>query len=216
MTMMTQITHTQLFRLPAYLLFFLMLFLPTVYQPIKAVLVITVVVFILTGSYFSGTIKLHPHVVVITLGMSLVGVFFVIVGMSNGNEGALRLMPLFVLWPLLYLVFVMGCSNEAVLRGLIRVMVVSTIAICLYALLYVFYAARIIPSFLYFELDQGQNIAFYEGHIQFTFYFISSLLFLAPFLLTALFLWTKNTSPPVSRPWLWCAFVTLHRPDHPD
>jgi hypothetical protein len=101
----------------------------------------------------------------------------------------------------------MGCAKPAVLTGLMRTLGVSAVAVALYALSYVLHEAKVLPSFLYVDLDLGQNVGFYEGHVQFALNSISSMLFLVPFLLAALLVWPAEMRPPISRPWLWIAFI---------
>lgn len=201
------IKNGAVFRIPAYILFFLMLFVPTTYQPIKAVLIAIVLGTIIIEALLTRRIGVDRSVLAITLAMSVVGFLFVSLGMLNRNPGALRVMAVYIFWPILYLMFVAGCARMGVLKGLMRVLVVGAIAVSVYSLLYILHEGKLLPGFLYVELDQGQNIGFYQGHIQYAMYSISSLLFLVPFLLAALVLWPPEVCPPVSRKWLWIAFV---------
>jgi len=193
--------------MPAYLLFFLMLFVPTTYQPIKGALIVVVLAIIATEMFYTKRIAIHRTVLAITIFMSAVGLLFVNLGLLNRNPGAIKVMPVYVLWPLLYLLFVAGCARVEVIRGLMKVLVIGCIGVSLYALLYILHESKLVPGFLYYALDQGQNIAFYEGHIAFVLYSISSLLYLVPFLLAALVLWPEELRPPVSRRWIWIAFI---------
>ena len=205
--MVKLLKSVSVFQLPAYLLFFLMLFVPTAYQPLKAVLIVVVLATILMEAFLTKRFAVHSTVLALTLAMSLTGLAFVNLGLLNRNPGALRVMAVYVFWPLLYLLFVAGSARVAILKGLMQVLAAATIAISIYTLLYILHSANVLPGFLYYELDQGQSIGFYDGHIRYALYSISSLLFLVPFLLSALVLWPRDIEPPVSRRWLWIAFL---------
>jgi hypothetical protein len=62
-----------------------------------------------------------------------------------------------------FAIFVAGVSDEQRLRGLLTVLVVSAIAINLYALSYILHTAGCLPDALYIPLEQGQDVGFYEG-----------------------------------------------------
>jgi hypothetical protein len=204
---MTLFKNINPFRISAYLLFFLLLFAPTDYQPGKAALTVIVVASILIDAFLQKRMTLHPYVTLITVVYSVIGMVFVSIGIIRGNPGALPSVTVYVIWPLLYLIFVMGSARLDVLAGLVRVLAIGAMAISLYTLTYVLHEAHVLPSFLYFNLDLGQEIGFYEGQIKYDLKSISSLLFLVPFLLSALLVWPAELRPQISRRWLWIAFV---------
>ncbi|CAN5195530.1 hypothetical protein BH18GEM1_BH18GEM1_01450 [soil metagenome] len=193
-------------RWTGYVLFFGMLFLPTVYQGPKGFLLAVVTAGIAFGSLWRGRIGLHPMVLSATLLFCVVGLIFMFLGALRGAPGALRVGTVYVAWPLVYAILVAGSADGRVLTGLMRVLVVAGIAIGLYGLSYVLYAAGILPEGLYLRLDQGQSIGFYEGFVEVNLYSLASLLFLIPFLLAALVFW-QGISSPVPRGWLWAAFL---------
>ena len=175
---------------PGYALFFLMLFVPTVYQPIKAILILIVLLTIALKVYRDGgRINLHPSVLFWTWLLTAVGLFFIIRGLTRGAPGALRVSTVHVIWPWLYLVFIAGSSTRQVLHGLFRVMIGALLAIDLYSLHYILYEAGLWPRSLYIELDQGQAIGFYAGFVEYNLYSVSTLLFLVPFGIAALLIW---------------------------
>lgn len=193
--------------LPGFALFFMMLFVPTTYQPVKAVLLGIVLIMICATAVFRKKINLHPVVLLWTLFMVSVGLFFMLRGSIHGTPGALRVGTVYVLWPLVYTILVAGVSNEALLRGITRILVFSTIAIGIYSLSYILYASGLLPDYFYIPIDLGQAIGFYSGYIEYRLYNISSLLFLVPFLIAALLTWPNHLEIPVSRLWLWVAFA---------
>ncbi len=184
-------------------LLFLMVFVPTAYRPIKAVLLGLVLVGVVAPVLRSGRIFLHRSIVGWTLVMVLTGVFGILIGSLNDAPGALRVSTVYVFWPMLFTLLASGIRSRSTLDGLMRVLVLATFAIGLYSLSFVLYSAGWLPWWLYIELDQGQEIGFYEGFIEFNLYSTASLFFLVPFSLAALLTWRRLRRPPVSRRWLW-------------
>jgi len=193
-------------RASGYLLFFLMLFVPTTYQPIKAALLALVVGGILVAGAVSARFPLAPGIAVGALGFSAFGLVSVYTGVLAGAPGALAMANVYVTWPLVYTVLVAGAGHDGVLRGLSRVLVLSAAAISAYSIIYVLWEAGWWPDALYYAVDQGQAIGFHGTYIEFNLYSISSLLFLVPYLVGALFVFPRD-SAPVSRPLLWAALV---------
>ena len=155
---------------PGYLLFFIMLFVPTVYQEVKAGLLLLVLGIISIGALRRDHLALHPVVLLWTLFMATVGLAFMLLGLAHGAPGALRMGTVYVLWPLVYSVLLAGTATAEFLRGLCRVLVVATLAIGLYGISYILHAAGWLPDLLYIPLDQGQGIGFYQGYIEINLY----------------------------------------------
>jgi hypothetical protein len=193
--------------LPGYLLFFIMLFVPTVYQVIKACLLFLVLGMISVGALRRDHLALHPVVLLWTLFMATVGLVFMLLGLAHGAPGALQIGTVYVLWPFVYSVLITGAATEQILKGLCRVLVGATIAIGLYGISYILHAVGWLPDFLYIPLDQGQGIGLYQGYIEINLYSLASLLFLVPFLVAALLTWPRAITMPVSRFWLWFALI---------
>lgn len=194
---------------PGYILFFLMLFVPTRYQLIKAILLALVLSIILTNILMhGGKIRIHKTVLSWTVFYFALGLFWISLGFMRDAPGALRVSTVYLLWPLVYTGLVAGISNERILRTIIRVLVFATIVIALYSASYILHAAGSLPEFLYIDIDQGQRIGFYSGYVEYNLFNISTLLFLVPFLMSAILTWPKNSDMPVSRRWVWVAFVS--------
>lgn len=186
-----------------YMLFFLMLFVPTTYQHIKVVLLGLLLGLILVGALCRGYLGLHPGILLWTLFMVAVGLLFMLRGLTHGAPGALRVGTVYVLWPLVFTVLVAGTARATILVGLLRLLVFSALAIEIYSLSYLAYVAGWLPSSLYIQLDQGQAIGFYRGYTEFNLYSLASLLFLVPFLVASLFVWPKNKWIPIPEFWIW-------------
>ena len=190
---------------PAYLLFSMMLFVPTTYQPIKAVLLVVVLLIIGIRILMNGRLHIHINVLLWTLLMVFTGLAFITLGAVNNTPGALRVGTVYVLWPLVYTILLAGVDRKRIIDGIFRVLVFSLLAISLYSILYLLYVVGWLPHVLYVELDMGQATGFYDGYIEYNLYNISSLNFLVPFLITVLFVGHKRNALPVSRLWIWLA-----------
>lgn len=193
-------------RWTGYALFFLMLFVPTTYQPVKAVLLATVLAGIGVGMLLSGRTGLHRHVAMLAAAFAAVGLFFVLRGYVRGAPGALSSFNVYVTWPLVYTVLAAGASRPEVLRALVRTIVVAANAVAAYSVIYVLWEAGYWPDALYYAIDQGQAIGFHGAYVEFNLYSITSLLFVTPFLVAALFIFPARGGP-VGRRTLWVSLA---------
>jgi len=164
------------------------------------------VVGILVTATFTGRFPLAPGVALGALGFSALGLASVLKGLAGGAPGALAMFNVYVMWPIVYTLLVVGASYPGVLRGLVRVTVYAGLAISLYSIIYVLREAGLWPSALYYAFDQGQAIGFHGTHIEFGLYSTTTLLFLVPFLVGALCVFPKEHAP-VSRSMLWLTMV---------
>lgn len=197
----------RLFIWPGYGLFFLMLFVPTAYQPVKAVLLVLVLTIIIIMGLLCGRFMLHWQPLFWVLALVVVGLAFMLLGSINGAPGAVRVGTVYVVWPLVYTLLVAGTARQTTIDGLFKTLVLAGIAIAVYSLSFIFNAVGWLPDALYFELDQGQGFSLYEGMVEYSLHSISTLLFLVPFLLAALSTWPRGSLMPVSRFWLWSSFL---------
>jgi hypothetical protein len=186
-------------------LVFLMLFVPTAYQPLKGGLLAFVLAVLAARALVEHRIALHPHVAIGCLIFVVVGIAFIFRGYLAGAPGALRTSTVYVIWPLVNVLLITGLAQEARLWRVARLLVWTAIAICLYCANYILWSAGWLPDVLYLAVDQGQRIGFYDGHVEFNLHSTASLLFLVPFVAAALFSWPRQA--PVARVWLWLALV---------
>jgi hypothetical protein len=189
-----------------FVLFFLLLFVPTAYTPLKGALLALVLAAVVGRALLQGHLPVHRTIVFLTLLYVAIGLAFMFRGLVNGAPGALRMGTVYALWPLVYLLLIAGMADRHVLHGLLRVVVIATVAIGLYGFSYTLYAAGVWPKALYLPLDQGQRIGFYEGFVEFNLYSLASLLFAVPFIIGALFVWPRRGAP-ASRRLMWIALI---------
>lgn len=189
-------------------LFFLMLFVPTAYAPVKGALLFVILASIAFLSYRHRAIELHPTVVRWTAIMVATGIGFMGWGfIESHGTAALRVGTVYVLWPLVYAMLVAGSANPNRLEGFLKVLVFATIAIGLYSLSYILYASGWLPEAFYIPLDQGQALNPSPDSFEYNLYSISSLLFLVPFSITAILVWPKGKAAPVALLWNSIAFA---------
>ena len=188
------------------LLFFIMLFLPAAYRPIKAGLLALVLAAIVVRALARGGLPLHRTILVWTLVTVCTSLAFMLRGAAAGAPGALQVGTVYALWPLVYTVLIAGAATQGVLITLMRVLVLATIAIGLYGVSYILHVVGWWPDVLYIPFEQGQRIGFYSGFVEFNIDSLASLLFLVPFVVSALITWPKSEAV-VSRRWLWIALI---------
>ena len=188
--------------------FFVLLYLPVSRNELKGILIGIVFSSIVIGILLrGGRLGLHKTVFLGTLFYAAIGTWFVLWGTVHNASGALFSSLIYVIWPLVYIMFVSAVANYGILLSLLRTMVIATLAIGLSALNYVLWAKGWLPNWLLLPLDLGLGFYVHEGYIEMSFYAISSLIFLVPFLMAALTVYTKRTLPFVSRRLLWAALV---------
>lgn len=187
------------------ILFFLMLFVPAAYQPIKAALLACVLASITIQALHRGRLTLHRAIVLWTLLSIATGLFFMLRGAARGAPGVVEVARVYALWPLVYMILIAGITaTPAALPNLLRVLVAATIAIGLYGASYILRVLGLLPDPLYLPLEQNQRIGFYRGFVEINIDSLSSLLFLIPFIVSALMTWPKAQTL-LSRRWLWIA-----------
>jgi hypothetical protein len=186
-------------------LFFLMLFAPVAYRPLKGALLASLLCILAVRPFVEGRIALHPKVAIGCLLFSFVGTAFVLRGYLAGAPGALRMSTVYVAWPLVYTLLLTGLAEEARLWRLARLMVWTTTAVCLYCVDYVLWAAHLLPDALYLPLDLGQRVNLTTGAFEISIRSLGSLVFLVPFVAAALIVLPRRA--PVARRWLWLALA---------
>ncbi len=183
------VATSRAWAIPGFALFFLMLVVPTVYKPIKIVLLLAVVT-VIAGMILrrDGRIGIHGSIVAWTWFLTCIGLFFALRGVVRGHPGSVSNLTIFVLWPWLYLYFIAGASKQWMMRSLLLVMFVAIIAIEFLSVQYVLYELGLWPDWLYLQLNMDQAIGFYDGFLEYRLISLDSLIFLLPWLTAVLLL----------------------------
>jgi len=169
-----------------YATFFGMMVLPTTYQIERGVLLGLVCLMAVYRALFSGRLAIDHRVLHLTIFYVAVGFGYWIWGTARGNPGATPSLTVFVLWPLVYLLLI-SLINKSHVQGLIKTMVLGSLAIEGYGLMYLFHSKGWLPSSLYINLNAGQRAGFYGvNDVGLTLYSFTTLIFLLPFNLTVL------------------------------
>lgn len=190
-----------------YCLFFLMLFVPTRYQHVKAALLFFVLAAVFGRVLLSQRLRLHPVVAAWTILMVVTGISFMALGYFNGAPGAIRVGTVYVLWPIVFTFLAEAASNIVVIRRLSKLLVIAGAAIGIYALVFLLVSYGAIPEYFYFEIDQGQATGSDFGSQEFKLFSLATLLFLAPFLVAALFSWPREHPHLKARGVVWVALL---------
>lgn len=188
-------------------LFFLLLFVPVAYTPVKAALMLVVLTLVGAECLLQGCLRVHPVVIAWTLGLATVSAAFMLRGALLDAPGALRVGTVYILWPVVYTLFAAGAARPRVERALVRTLVAAAIAVPAYVMSFVLWSIGWLPDLLYVPLDQGQALGIYAGFVELNMYSLSSLLFLVPFVSACLLTWPAHRGLPVRRGWLWLALL---------
>lgn len=195
--------------IPGYILFFMMLFVPTTYQLVKAVILVICLVIVIVRVFLNyGKTNLHISVFWWTGFYVLIGLIFIFIGVLRGAPGAVRVSTVYAIWSIVFTILISGASKPRIIQGIMRTMVITTVVIGIYSLSYILWSWGWLPSVLYIPINMGQAIGFYDGYIEYNLYNISSLVFLVPFMLAVLLTWPKKLKPfGLSWGLLWLAFI---------
>jgi hypothetical protein len=149
---------------PAYLLVFLMLVFPMVFEFSRVKLFLFVVILATVGVMVLTTSKLylHPALVVWTLSLSALSFLFVLVGLFKGAPvaGSVRTTQVYVVWPMIYLLVIAGVRSKRILFGLMWTVAISTICIPIYSLVYLLIQTNVLPENRYFDLNGVSGLPF--------------------------------------------------------
>lgn len=163
------------------ILIFLALFVPTSYQEIKTVFLLLAL---------AGVVLLASSSKLFWSGKTLLACFLLATfGLANSlhgelNEapGAIRVLSVVTVWPILYGIMSAMLSRPDAIRMVAATLTIALVAILVYSFLFLGNMAGIVPDAVYFELkDQGQTVGFYDGRVRIGLYSVTSLLFLMPF-----------------------------------
>ena len=175
-----------------YVLFFLMIVVPTAYQPLKAPLLALVVGGVgLAALRRPESVKLH-HDVLLLLAVYLgLGIAFMVWGAMNDGPGAARVGSVYLLWPVVFSLLAAAARDVAVLRRLAVVVVAGSVVGALYGLSFLGWTLGRTPAWAYVPLDLGQEIGLFEGFVEVSTYSVPVLFFSVPFLITGWLTWDR-------------------------
>jgi hypothetical protein len=201
--------------LPGYALVFLLVVFPMIpaLLPAKAFFLAVILAAVAVAALTTGNSGLHATVALWTISLSFLGYLFVLEGFFSGAPGAGKVVGVYVIWPIIYVLMIAGVRNERILWGLIRTFVIATIFIGIYSVVYLLIQTNVLPESKYFDLISfdwdAQAFGLGEGYYSMQYPGLNSLPFLIPFSLAALITFPRRSegAAPVLRVGLWVAVL---------
>lgn len=187
--------------IPAYVLFFTSMFVPTAYVAYRgALLVCVLAIVIFAGLWRFGNFRLHSSVLLWTLFLAVAGLAFSLYGVALAAPGAIPMLTVYFVWPIVFTFMIGAITRVEHAENLARVMVYALIAISVYSLSYILNTFGVLPNALYIELDLGQymNKNLFGGFIVYWMPSVASLIFLVPFVI-AMALNARRIGSPIGR-----------------
>jgi hypothetical protein len=184
-----------------------MLFAPFQYQSLKAVIIAYAIFTVIFVDLINRKVPINIKILLWYLVLICNGLFFILWGFLNGYSDSLKVFPVYVMWPIVYFFILCSVSSIDIINNIFRLLVFTTIFICIYSVLYLFSAIGLIPQYSILELIELRNFSEARDFITFFLPSTTSLLYLVPFLLSALLLWEKKDNMPVKTIWLYLSLI---------
>lgn len=190
-----------------YILLFLMLFVPYEFTPIKASLIMLLIIFTASFSIISKRTFLSKKMLLWCGSLICCGLLFVTWGMLNSESNAIKVLPVYVLWPVVYIFIICAISSLSSVNNTIRLFLWSTVVICLYSILFILAQAGIIPFYGFLQIVDNAGFDLSRDFVSYSMPSITSLLYLIPFLISALLLWDSADNMPIKSRTLYTVVI---------
>jgi O-Antigen ligase len=191
----------------SYSLLFLMLFVPFEQQVAKIALVLFVMFFVTLLAVKSGNILVDFRVLVWILVLIGNGAFFVLWGILHGRTDAFKVLPVFVIYPILYIFITGSISRPMALNAMFKLLVGSSFVISIYSALYMLSMLGFIPGQVIFSIVKESVVSVGQEFFSYSMPSITSMLYLVPFIFSSLLLWDDRDRMPIKRVWLGVALL---------
>ena len=119
---------------------------------VKAALLASVIATVGALMLKTGRSGLHPSIAIWTFALSVLGFFFIMEGFLAGGPGAAASVGVYVVWPILYVLMIAGVRSERILRVVVRTLMISTIAVSIFSIVYMLINIQIQPDSRYNDL----------------------------------------------------------------
>lgn len=162
-------------------LIFLALFVPITYQEIKIVFLLLALTGVVVLGIYSKKLIWSERTLMACFLLATFGLVNSLHGELNSAPGAFRVLTVMTVWPILFAILSTMLNRPNAIRMLIFTLTITLLVLVAYSFLFLGNMSGVVPDALYFELDQGQAIGFYDGTVEYSLHSISSLLFLIPF-----------------------------------
>lgn len=191
----------------SYLLLFLMIFVPFEQKNIKIVLLILIIISVIVRVGSAGKVLMDSRVFIWLMLLISTGLFFVLWGTLNGYDDSLKVLPVFVIWPIAYFFIIESIVRLNTINNIFMLLVGSAFIISIYSILYMLSMVGIIPSFFILSLVKEAVVSVGTEFFSYGMPSITSMFFLVPFTLSAFILWVDKDNMPIKRIWLLVTFI---------
>ncbi|GEM_PF-910567 len=165
-------------------LLFIIAFIPTAYTRTVGVLLAACVCLVVARWIRDRQIAIDGTVAALAVLYVVVGAAYVGLGIQRHNPGARAEAPVFVLWPIVYVVLITGIDAVAAFKWINLTLLAAAIAICLYDLDWIAVNVNWLPRAAFVDLQQDARFRPFDGYIQFNLNSLASLMFLTPYVLS--------------------------------
>jgi hypothetical protein len=177
---------TRIFKLATYFFFFLMLVVPTAFQLQRGFLLVALVYLAMLGIVASW--RVHQDVLLIATFIFLVGATFVFHGIVQATPGWSSMSTVYLIWPLVYMIFVGLAHEPVVIRSLEKVLLLgiffsATILLIVLASAFLGFGPAVTELLAFIDAGYG----FEEGAIGIRSYGMSTVIYGFPYLSALLF-----------------------------
>jgi hypothetical protein len=139
-----------------------------------------------------GKLSLHNSTFHWILFYFVVGVSFVLLGYLRDTPGALFSSLVFVIWPLAYGLLIEAVAHPKRIVNVLRVLVFAMIAIGACTIYFLSWRLGWLPDSLYVDPQLVYAVAFFGNSMQMIHLSLSSLIFLIPFTISGLYVYSPQ------------------------
>jgi len=188
--------------------FLYIVYLPVTQNLFKGCLIAAILLLILAKYLLYGkALRIDSTVLSWVLFYAAVGICYILFGLIMGAPGALFSSFVYLVYPVVYAIFIAAATQARIWVPLLKVMPIAAIAIGVGTLEYVLWSAGWFPISLYVDPGLVESITFYQGYVQMSHYSLSSLIFLVPFLMAALVVYSEGNPPFIARKLMWAGLL---------
>lgn len=163
--------------------FILMLVLPTTFQEPRGIFLALITT--ISAAIALHKWRVHRDIVLLSITTLLVGLLGVIWGILNSAPGALRVTSVYLIWPVLYLLFIGLAHDLRVMKAMESALLTGIFLATFMSLTVMFagifgYSALINPLLEF----QGAGFGNYDGFIEFRIFSLTTVMYGFPFVLS--------------------------------
>jgi hypothetical protein len=161
-------------------LMFLALFVPSEYQDIKVAFLLLALAGISLLAIYSKLVW-SSETLLSCLLLATFGAVNSLHGQMNSAAGAVRVLSVMAVWPILFAVLSGMLNRPDAIRMIVLTLKMTLIVLLAYFFLFLGYVGGIVPDAFYLGLSNRQGVGFHDGSIEVSMRSTASLLFLMPF-----------------------------------